>query len=56
MTKQVVFKWSGLGPDDTNWLLFVLGAIILGFALWILLEAITVFRNPRKIERYESEA
>jgi carbon starvation protein len=56
MTQQVVFDWSGLGPNDAKWLLFVLGAVILGFALWILLEAIMVFRDPKKIAAYESEA
>ncbi len=56
MTQQVIFDWSGLGPDDAQWLLFVLGAVILGFALWILLEAIMVFRDPKKIAAYESEA
>ncbi len=55
MTQQVVFNWSGMGESDAKWLLFVLGAVILGFALWILLEAIMVFRNPKKIARYESE-
>jgi carbon starvation protein len=55
MTQQVVFDWSGMGESDAKWLLFVLGAVILGFALWILLEAIMVFRNPKKIARYESE-
>jgi carbon starvation protein len=56
MTQQVVFDWSGLGANDAKWLLFVLGAMILGFALWILLEAIMVFRDPKKIAAYESEA
>ena len=55
MTQQVVFDWSGMGANDAKWLLFVLGAVILGFALWILLEAVMVFRNPKKITRYESE-
>ncbi len=54
MTQQVVFDWSGMGESDAKWLLFVLGAVILGFALWILLEAVMVFRNPQKIIRYES--
>ncbi len=54
MTQQVVFDWSGMGESDAKWLLFVLGAVILGFALWILLEAVMVFRNPQKITRYES--
>ena len=55
MIQQVVFDWSGMGASDAKWMLFVLGAVILGFALWILLEAIMVFRNPQKIARYESE-
>ena len=56
MSQQVVFDWSGLGANDAKWLLFILGAVILGFSLWILLEAIMVFRNPRKITRYEAES
>ena len=56
MTQQVVFDWSGMGPNDAKWLLFILGAVILGFALWILLEAIIIFRNPQKLARYEAEA
>jgi carbon starvation protein len=36
MTQQVFFQWYGAGD---KMLLFVLGAIILGFAIWILLEA-----------------
>jgi len=39
MVQQVVFEWSGLGETDANLLLFVLGAIILGFTLWILMES-----------------
>ncbi|MFB4165134.1 carbon starvation protein A [Alteribacillus sp. JSM 102045] len=45
MTTQVVFQWSGLGDGDTQILLFVLGAIILGFSVWILLEAVALFRK-----------
>lgn len=56
MTQQVVFDWSGMGSNDAKWLLFIFGAVILGFALWILLEAIMVFRNPQKLARYETEA
>jgi carbon starvation protein len=55
MIQQVVFDWSGLGPNETQWLLFVLGAIILGFALWILLEAIQVFRNPEKLAALQAK-
>jgi carbon starvation protein len=43
MTQQVVFNWSGMGAADGDLLLFTLGAIILGFALWILLEAVRLF-------------
>ncbi|WP_404330336.1 carbon starvation protein A [Mesobacillus maritimus] len=39
MIQQVVFEWSGLGATDMNLLLFVFGAIILVFALWITLTA-----------------
>lgn len=45
-----------MGANDAKWLLFIFGAVILGFALWILLEAIMVFRNPQKLARYETEA
>jgi carbon starvation protein len=43
MTQQVVFNWSGLGAADGDLLLFSLGAVILCFALWILLEAVRLF-------------
>jgi len=43
MIQQVVFDWSGLGEATASPLLFVLGAIILGFALWIVLEAVRLF-------------
>jgi carbon starvation protein len=49
MTQQVVFQWSGLGEADGDALLFVLGAIILGFALWILLEAVRLFANREQL-------
>jgi carbon starvation protein len=45
MTEQVFFQWSGLGNADANWLLFVFGAIILGFTVWIFLEAIGLFKK-----------
>lgn len=38
MFQQVVFEWSWIG-DDSNTLLFVLGAIIFVFAVWIVLTA-----------------
>lgn len=49
MTKQVIFEWSGIGEADTQWLLFLLGATILGCALWILLEAIRLFSNRQAL-------
>ncbi|MFH5882944.1 carbon starvation protein A [Halalkalibaculum sp. DA3122] len=42
MIQQVVFEWSGLGEADANMLLFILGAVILGFTLWILLESVSL--------------
>lgn len=44
MTEQVFFDWSGWGETDSNILLFVFGAIILGFAIWIILEAIRLVK------------
>ncbi len=43
MAGQVIFTWSGYGEADTQWLLFILGSVILAFALWILLEAVRLF-------------
>lgn len=45
MTEQVFFKWSGLGDSGANMLLFVFGAVILGFAIWIVLEALFLIRK-----------
>lgn len=47
MTEQVVFEWSGYGEADANLLLFIFGAIILGFTIWIFLEAIAVYRGMK---------
>jgi carbon starvation protein len=47
MTEQVVFEWSGLGSSDSNMLLFFLGAIILGFTIWILIEAISLWKREK---------
>ncbi|MBB6453347.1 carbon starvation protein [Salirhabdus euzebyi] len=41
MINQVVFVWSGARGEEANMLLFIFGAIILVFALWILLTAIS---------------
>lgn len=38
MFKQVVYEWSWFG-SSSNWLLFIFGAIIFVFAVWIILTA-----------------
>lgn len=45
MVQQVVFEWSGFGEADAKLLLFVLGAIILGFTIWILIESIGIMKK-----------
>lgn len=45
MVEQVIFDWSGWGANDSNMLLFVFGAIILGFTIWIILEAMSLMRR-----------
>jgi carbon starvation protein len=45
MAEQVIFDWSGVGESDFNLLLFSFGAVILGFALWIMLEAYNLFQK-----------
>lgn len=44
MFQQVVFQWSWFG-SSSNTLLFVFGAIIFGFALWILITAVSALRD-----------
>jgi carbon starvation protein len=48
MAKQVIFQWLGLGEQDTNLLLFCLGAIIMGFAIWILIEAVSLLLKEKQ--------
>ncbi|MDZ7691722.1 MAG: carbon starvation protein A [Balneolaceae bacterium] len=48
MIQQVVFEWSGLGEAEANILLFVLGAIILGFTIWILLTSAGILFREQK--------
>lgn len=45
MTEHVFYEWSGAGEADANLLLFSFGAIILVFAVWIVLEAINLLRK-----------
>ena len=47
MTEQVVFQWSGFGDSNADWLLFGFGAVILGFTIWIFVEAILLFRDQK---------
>jgi carbon starvation protein len=47
MTEQVIFDWSGYSGNEANLLLFIFGAIILGFTIWIILEAILLIRKDR---------
>ena len=48
MAEHVFFEWSGWGAAEGNALLFVFGALILGFAIWIILEAIRLMGRPDK--------
>ncbi len=48
MLKQVVFEWSGLGQSDPNLLLLFLGAIILGFTIWILIESVSSLAGTQR--------
>ena len=50
MSKQVIFDWSGYGETDGNMLLFIFGAVILGFTIWIILEAVALARKMSKEE------
>ena len=50
MIDHVFFAWSGWGEAEPDWLLFVFGSIILGFAIWIILEAIRLMRHFEQTE------
>lgn len=45
MVDHVFFEWSGFGETDSNLLLFSFGSVILVFAVWILLEAISIMKR-----------
>jgi len=47
MTEQVIFDWSGYSGNEANMLLFIFGAIILGFTIWIILEAVVLIRKDK---------
>jgi carbon starvation protein len=48
MIRQVIFEWSGWGESDPNLLLFGLGALILGFTIWILIESVSIFMKTKE--------
>ncbi len=54
MVQQVIFQWSWWG-SNSNSLLFFFGAIILGFAIWIILTAISVLRRDHEPSIHEEE-
>lgn len=45
MIEQVFFQWSGFGETDNNLLLFGFGAVIMVFTIWIIVEALVLFRR-----------
>ncbi|MBY5959490.1 carbon starvation protein A [Membranicola marinus] len=47
MAEQVIFQWSGYGGGEANLLLFSFGAIILGFACWILVESASIILKTK---------
>ncbi|MEE9451141.1 MAG: carbon starvation protein A [Gammaproteobacteria bacterium] len=49
LTQQVI-AWSGLTPRPTEPLLFTLGAVILSFSFWIIIEAILFYKNNDSIQ------
>ena len=50
MIEQVLFDWSGWGDSDSNLLLFGFGAVILGFAVWIILESIRLLGMSKRVD------
>jgi carbon starvation protein len=55
MIQQVFFQWSGAGDSGFQPLLFIFGSIILVFSIWIIIEAIAVFRNKDKYDRFSND-
>jgi carbon starvation protein len=53
MVKQVFFDWMGTGQGGGfQPLLFILGVIILVFALWVIAEAFIVFSRKSKYDDF----
>lgn len=50
MSKQVIMEWNIFSGTNPNMLLFGFGAIILGFTLWIFLEAIMMFNKKNPVD------
>jgi carbon starvation protein len=49
MSEQVIFEWSGFFDETgSNLLLFSFGSVILGFAIWILLEALVLLSRSNQ--------
>lgn len=48
MIEHVFFEWSGAGEANANLLLLSFGAVILVFAIWIILEAVNLITNKRQ--------
>ncbi|WP_078553600.1 carbon starvation protein A [Bacillus alkalicellulosilyticus] len=56
MGKQVIFDWSGLSGGEANMLLFIFGSIILGFAIWILITAVSVLLTRKDYDDIDKSA
>lgn len=54
MVQQVIFDWAGVGGTDANLLLFILGSIILIFAVWIVLIAFKELSKKDSPQNFDS--
>ncbi|WP_077618056.1 carbon starvation protein A [Bacillus sinesaloumensis] len=54
MVQQVIFDWAGVGGTDANLLLFILGSIILIFAVWIVLTAFKELSKKENPQNFDS--
>ncbi|WP_099352966.1 carbon starvation CstA family protein [Fredinandcohnia onubensis] len=54
MVQQVIFDWAGVGGTDANLLLFILGSIILIFAVWIVLTAFKELSKKDTPQNFDS--